>query len=154
MLTAKKYVVELTPAERSELLTLTRKGKVAARKLQHAQVLLKADCAQGAPAWKDQAIAESFSLSVRAVERIRERFVRHGLRDALERRLPKRTKPRKFDGEAEARLIALACSAAPAGRTRWTLRLLAEQLVELEVFESIHFTTVGNVLKKMKSSRG
>lgn len=151
---AKKYVVELSAPERAGLLALTRAGKVSARKLQHAQVLLKADRAPGGPAWTDVEIAEAFGLSVRSVERIRERFVRYGLNDALERRQPRRTKRRKLDGEGEAQLIALACSAPPEGRRRWTLRLLSERLVELEIVDSIHHGTVGQTLKKTNSSLG
>jgi transposase len=146
--------VELSGKEREALLALTRAGKVAARKLQHAQALLKADQAEGAPAWTDEAIAQAFSLSVRSVGRIRERFVEHGLEDALERRQARRTKPRSLDGAGEAQLIAVACSAPPEGRTRWTLRMLAGRLVELEVVDSIHHDTVGETLKKMNSSPG
>ena len=150
----KKYVVELTEDERKLLKELVSKGKAAARKIQHAQVLLKADGAPGGPAWKDRKIAETFSLTVCTIERIRQRFVEHGLDDALERRQPKRTRRRRLDGEGEARLIALACSKAPEGRRRWTLQLLADRLVALEVVGHIVPETVRQTLKKTKPNLG
>lgn len=150
----KKYLVELTVDERKKLSELLSKGKAAARKIQHAQVLLKADCAPSAPAWKDRLIAETFLLSVRTVERVRERFVEHGLEDALTRRQRNRSRRRRLDGEGEARLIVLACSKAPDGRKRWTLQLLADKLVELEVVDQIVPETVRQTLKKTKPSPG
>lgn len=150
----KKYLVELTADERKRLIELVSKGKAAARKIQHAQVLLKADGAPSGPAWKDRQIAETFSLSVRTVERVRERFVEHGLEDALTRRQRTRSRRRRLDGEGEARLVVLACSKAPDGRKRWTLQLLADKLVELEVVDHIVPETVRQTLKKTKPSLG
>lgn len=150
----KKYVVELTADERRELESLVSKGKAAARKRQHAQLLLKTDSGPFGPAWTDERIGEAFLLSVRTVERVRQRLVEHGLDDALERRQPCRTKPRRFDGEQEARLIAVACSQPPEGRQRWTLRLLAEKVVALEIVDQVDHTTVGRMLKKTNSSLG
>jgi transposase len=126
-----------------------------ARKIQHAQILLKADSGPGGPSWIDARIAETFNVGVRTVERIRQRLVEHGLEDALARRQRAHPpRPRKLDGAAEARLIALACSEAPSGRQRWTLRLLADQLVRLEVVDSIGPEAVRRTLKKTGSSRG
>ena len=150
----KKYIVELTEEERERLKELVSKGKAAARKIQHAQVLLKADGAPSGPAWKDRQIAETFSLSVRTVERVRERFVEHGLEDALTRRQRTRSRRRRLDGEGEARLVVLACSKAPDGRKRWTLQLLADKLVELEVVDHIVPETVRQTLKKTKPNLG
>ena len=150
----KKHLVELSPEERGELEHLVRCGKVAARKRQHAQVLLKTDSGADGPRWPDERIAHSFSLAVRSVERIRQRFAEHGLTDALERRQPCRTKPRRFDGEQEARLIAVACSQPPEGRQRWTLRLLADKAVALGIVDKVDHTTVGRTLKKTNSSPG
>jgi len=140
----KKYVVTLTDDERQHLEQLLAKGKVAARTLRHAQALLKADQPTG---WKDADIAEAFGLSVRTVERLRQRFVEEGLEAALKPKAVPRL-PRKVDGEVEAHLVALACSDPPEGRQRWTLRLLAGKLVELDLIESISPEGVRQVLKK------
>lgn len=150
----KKYVVELSAAERSELEEIVSKGKAAARKIQHAQILLKADQGPWGPAWRDQQIAEALDLTVRTVERVRQRLVEHGLEDALVRRQSEQAPRRKLDGAAEARLIAIACTAAPAGRRRWTIRLLADQMVQLEIVDSLGRETVRQTLKKTKSSPG
>lgn len=146
----KKYVVRLNREEREELETLVSKGKVAARKRKHAEVLLKADQHHGGPKWIDQRIAEAFDVSVRTVECIRQRYVEEGLEPALVARKPKqpRRKP-VFDGEKEARLIALSCSTPPEGRARWTLRLLADQVVELKIVGQVSHETVRQTLKKM-----
>jgi len=150
----KKYLVTLTVEERQHLTKLVSAGKRSARTLTHARALLKADQAQGGPAWQDAAIAEALGCGHRTVERVRQRFVEQGLDAALNHKpqdCPSR--PRKFDGAAEARLIALACSQPPKGRARWTLKLLADRLVELEVFEAVSDETVRRVLKKTNSSR-
>jgi transposase len=140
----KKYVVTLTDDERQHLEQLLAKGKAAARTLRHAQALLKTDQAVG---WKDADIADAFALSVRTVERLRQRFVEEGFDAALKPKTVPRL-PRKVDGELEAHLVALACSDPPEGRQRWTLRLLADQLVELELVESISHEGVRQALKK------
>jgi transposase len=124
------------------------------RRLKHAQILLKADEAKGGPAWTDVAIAEAVGCGRVTVERVRQRFVEEGLERALTPyRKPRREYPTKLDGEQEAKLIATACSAPPGGRSRWTLRLLADVLVELEVVESISHEAVRQALKKTNSSR-
>lgn len=140
----KKYLVTLTDEERQHLGQLLAKGKSAARTLRHAQALLKADETSG---WKDAAIAEAFGLSVRTVERLRQRFVEQGLEAALAPK-PVPRPPRKVDGVVEAHLVALACSDPPAGRQRWTLRLLADKLVELDLVQSISHEGVRQALKK------
>ena len=140
----KKYIVKLTPDEREELETLISSGKSSARKLTRARILLKAD-----EGWIDKAISEALDVGTATVERVRKRFVETGL-EAINRRKPRRQYERKIDGNAEAYLIALACSAPPKGRKRWTLRLLADKLVTLEEvdIESVSHETVRQVLKK------
>lgn len=150
----KKYIVELSAEERQQLEGLIRKGKAAARKIQHAQILLKADQGERGPAWTDLQIAEAFGLGVRTVERVRERLVENGLEDALVRRQGRYGARRKLDGAAEAQLVKLACSKPPRGHTRWSIRLLAGKLVELEVVESVGRETVRQGLKKTKLSPG
>jgi transposase len=151
----KRYVVELSPEERQQLAQLVSSGRRSARTLTRARILLKADQADGGPAWLDADIAEALDCGLRTVERVRQRFVERGLDDALthkEQQTPRRQ--RVFDGAAEARLIALACSQPPDGRDGWTLQLLADKLVELRVVESVSYETVRRVLKKTRSSRG
>jgi transposase len=151
----KRYKITLTVEERHQLQALIAAGKAAARKLTHARILLKADAAPGGPAWTDQRIVEALEVGVATVERVRQRFVEEGLEAALGRKKPDRpSRPRKLDGRAEARLIALACSAPPEGRTEWTMQLLADQLVQLEVVGAVSDETVRRVLKKTRSSRG
>jgi len=150
----KKYLVELSPDERQRLHEIVSKGKSAARKILHAQILLKADSSRDGPGWTDEQIAEAYPVSVRTVERIRQRLVEHGLEDALVRRRASYGRRRKLDGEGEAKLIALACSKPPEGRTRWTIRLLREKLVELEVVRSIGREAVRCTLKKTNLSLG
>jgi transposase len=142
----KKYIVELTAEERRDLRSLVRVGKAAAYKIRHANILLKADA--NGPAWKDGEIAEAFGCHVTTVENVRKRFVLDGFEAAVDRRREGVGRPRKLDGDAEARLTALACSAPPEGRTRWTLRLLAEKLVELEVVDSCSRMAVQRTMKK------
>jgi transposase len=151
----KKYKVTLTAEERQQLHDLTTAGKAAAKKLLHAHLLLKADAAEGGPAWPDQRIADAFEVSTATVVRVRQRFVERGFEAALGRKKQDRpSRPRKLDGAAEARLIALACSKPPEGRAAWTLQLLADKLVELQVVDSVCDETVRRVLKKTRSSRG
>jgi len=151
----KKYLVTLTPEEREQLAGLLSAGKRSALTLARARILLKADQADGGPAWPDERIAEALDCGVRTVERIRQRFVERGLEEALGRKKQDRpSRERKLDGRAEARLIALACSQPPDGRAAWTLQLLADKLVELRVVDSVCDETVRRVLKKTRSSRG
>ena len=145
----KKYIVTLTAEERQTLSDRIAAGKAAAQKLAHARILLKADAADGGPAWPDHRIAEAVEVSVATVERVRQRFVEQGLEPALVRK--KQARPSRepaLDGRAEARLIAVACSPPPDGRKAWTMRLLADKLVELEVVPSISDETVRRALKK------
>jgi len=151
----KKYKVTLTAEERQHLSALIAVGKAAAMKLAHARILLKADAADGGPAWPDERIAQAVEVGVATVERVRQRFVEQGLEAALVRKKQDRpSRERKLDGRAEARLIALACSAHPEGRTEWTMQLLADKLVELRVVEAVSDETVRRALKKTRSNRG
>lgn len=148
----KKYIVRLTAEERAELEAMVSKGKAAAYKIKHANILLAADVA--GPAWPDRQIGQAFCCHLHTVENVRRRLVLEGLTAALERK--PQTQPShlpKLDGKGEARLFALACSQPPEGQDRWTLRLLAHRLVELEVVDSISDQTVRRVLKKMNSGR-
>ena len=149
---AKRYIVRLTDAERDQLERLASTGKSVAYKIKHANILLKVD-AEG-PGWSDEQAAEAFGCHRNTVANVRERFVEQGLDAALERK--KRANPGLAlvcDGEAEAKLIALRCSKPPAGQAKWTLRLLADKLVELEIVPAICHETVRQVLKKTSSSR-
>jgi Homeodomain-like domain len=151
---AKKYLVTLTPQERDLLAGLVSAGQRSALTSTRARILLKADQADGGPAWDDARIAAALDCGSRTAERVRPRFVERGPEQALGRKPQDRpSRERTFDGAAEARLIALACSAPPRGRTCWTMRLLADRLVEPEVFESVSDETVRRVLKKTTSSR-
>jgi transposase len=148
----KRYRVTLTPAERNELGRLLARGKADVRRLKHAHILLKADEADSGPAWPDQRIAEAFEAGITTVERVRRRFVEEGLASALSPyRGGKRIYERKLDGAQEAHLIALACSAPPDGRARWTLRLLAQRMVELAYVDTLSYETVRHTLKKERS---
>jgi transposase len=149
-----KYVVRLTEEERDQLVTVVRRGKVAAAKRRRAQVLLKADAGCEGSGRTDQEVSEALEVSVGLVHDVRQAYVEQGLSAALERKPKSRHRPRKLDGEQEARLIALACGPAPEGRARWTLRLLADQLVELEIVDSISKDAVRGVLKKTSLSPG
>lgn len=150
----KKYIVTLTQEERRMLQAMLSRGKAAARKLMHARILLKADAACSGPAWKDEQIAEGLEVGRATVERVRKRFIEEGLEAALGRRKPRRQYRRRLDGEAEAHLIALACQKPPEGRSRWTLRLLADRMVELEYVEKVSYQTVRRTLKKTSLSLG
>lgn len=145
---SKLYVVDLTDEERTGLRDLVRKGRLSARKLTRAHILLRAD--EGVV---DTAIAEALHVHVATVERTRRRFVEGGVEWALSER-PRPGKARKLDVKQEAHLIALACSKPPEGRNRWTLRLLADRLVKLEIIESISYETVRRTLKGGASSPG
>lgn len=140
---AKKYIVKLKDEERQYLLDLTGKGEIGARRMKRAQILLKAD-----EGLKDMDIMSALNTSRPTVERIRKRFVQGNLEKALQDD-PRPGSKTKLDGRKEAQLIALACSDAPDGHERWTLRLLADKLVELDVVESISHETVRQYLKKM-----
>jgi transposase len=151
---AKRYRVTLTSEERQQLQQRLTAGRAAARSLMHARVLLKADEGPDGPAWIDAQICEALEVSDTTVERIRQRFVEDGLDVALGRKPTRRVYQRKLDGEQEAQLIALACSPPPLGRRQWSLRLLADRLVELRFIDGVSYETVRQVLKKTSSSPG
>jgi len=142
----KKYIVRLSEEEQDSLWTLVNCGKAAAHKRRHAQILLKADV--NGDNWTDARICEAFNVGQCTVERVRQRLVEQGLEAAINRAKATRTRRRALDGEQEAQLVTLACSQPPNGRTRWTLTLLADKLVELTTLESISPETVRQVLKK------
>ncbi len=146
---SKKYVVKLSAEERTTLEQVIRKGKSAAWKVQRAWALLRCDAGAGGPAWTDAKIAEAHGMTTRSLESWRKRAVEEGPLSLLERKPEdsSRVTP-KIRGEQEARLTQLACSTPPPGHARWTLRLLAERLVELEIVESISYETVRRALKK------
>ena len=149
-----KHAVELPEEERAHLRTLIGQGVAPARLLTHARILLKANQGEGGSAWTDTAIAGASEVHPATVARVRRAYVEDGLVAALERKAPNRAYPRALDGAAEARLVALACGEPPDGRQRWTLRLLAEELVRLEVVETVSHETVRRALKQTSSSRG
>jgi transposase len=147
----KKYRVTLTEEERKNLEQLISRGKGAARKLLHARILLKADETVG---WSDERISEALEVSLSTIGRVRERFVEEGVEAALERKAPNRVYQRRLDGVQEAHLVALVCSPPPEDRGRWTLKLLADKMVELEYVEYVSKETVRQTLKKMNLSPG
>jgi transposase len=150
----KKYRVTLEAEEREYLRQLLSKGKADVRRLKHAQILLAADESEEGPAQSDEQIAQSLPVGTATVERVRRRFVEEGLELSLSPyRTPRRIYKTKLDGRQEAHLIAIACSSPPQGRSRWTLSLLADQMVELKHVDSVSRETVRQTLKKMNSSR-
>jgi hypothetical protein len=150
----KKYVVELSQEERCDLLVKISKGKSSAQGILKARILLKSDQGAGGEGWIDEHICKALETNVSMVSKTRAKFVMEGLAAVFSRK--KRATPAImpiFDGEAQAKLTALACSTPPVGHARWTLRLLAERVVALEIVEKAHFNTVGRALKKTNSSR-
>jgi transposase len=147
----KKYPVILTETQREQLKSLIAAGSAPARKLTHARILLKADQSPEGPGWVDEQVADAVETSQPTVARVRKQYVQEGLEAALNRRPPNRHYQRKLDGEQEARLLALACSEPPEGQARWSLRLLADKLVELEIVEDVSYQTVRRTLKKTPS---
>ena len=143
-----KYKITLTDDERQALGAMVSKGKAAARKLTHARVLLKADAFPAGPGWTDEQIQSAFNVGRTTVYRVRQAFVEEGLDAALERKLPTGRQFRKLDGAQEARLVTLACSAPPDGRQRWTLQLLADKMVLLNIVDSIGRECVRTTLQK------
>jgi hypothetical protein len=150
----KQYVVRLSEEERAELQTMIGRGVAPARAQTHARILLKANRGEAGPEWTDGAISTALEVDPTTVARVRKLYVTEGLAVALYRKAPDRVYRRKLDGEQEARLIAVACSEPPSGQKRWTLRLLADKLVELEVVEAVSHETVRQTLKQTFSSRG
>ena len=154
MMSRKKYVVELSSDERERLEALISKGKATAKAILKARLLLKADQGPLGPSWTDDRIVEALDTNPSMVTRVRRQLVEEGMTAVLGRK-KRLTPPIQpiFDGEAQARLIALACSEPPAGHARWSIRLLADKVVELEIVERAHFNTVGRALKKTTSNR-
>lgn len=151
----KVFVVRLTDEERLELESLIRKGKASALTLVRARILLKADQGDKGEAWTDAEIAQALEVAPKTVFNVRRRWVEEGLEAALNRKKQEHpSRRRKLDGKAEAKLVATCCGPAPEGRARWSLRLLADRLVELEAVESISPETVRRTLKKMRLSLG
>ena len=150
----KKYRVTLEAEEREHLRQILSKGKADVRRLKHAQILLAADESAGGPALRDDQISRTVDVARATVERVRQRFVEEGLELSLSPyRTPNRIYKTKLDGRQEAHLIAIACSTPPEGRSRWTLSLLADQMVELKHVDSVSRETVRQTLKKMSSNR-
>jgi Homeodomain-like domain len=144
----KKYVVTLSAEEREQLLRLTQSGKAPARKIKRAHILLKADSRQAEARWTDEQISDAYAVHTNTIAEVRKRFVLSGLDGALTER-PRGHRRRALDGEAEAHLIAVACSPAPDGHDHWTLRLLAARMVELKQVETVSYETIRQTLKKM-----
>ena len=150
----KKYVVRLSQEERKQLDEMIRKGKSSAQKLMKARILLKADVSEGGEGWSDSRIVEALETSATTVYRTRQQLVEEGFEAVLSRKKPaKPSVTAIFDGEKEAKLIALACSEPPNGRARWSLRLLENKVVELNIVERASDSTIWRVLKKTNSSR-
>ena len=150
----KKYVVQLSAEERGRLQALIRSGKHPARKLVRARILLKADASETGEAWSDSQIAEARDTGLATVARVRQQLVEEGVEGVLTpKRSPNSARVRIFDGASEAKLIALACSTPPDGRVRWTLQLLENRVVELNIVARASDNTIGRTLKKTSSSR-
>src|SRR4051812_869962 len=149
----RRYVLKLAADERTWLEGIVSKGKSAAWKIQHAHALLKMDQSEAGPGWDDERIAEAFGMTTRSLENWRKQAVEEGPEAVLTRQYAKRPEARKLDGVGEAQLVKLACSQAPEERTSWTLNLLADRLVELQVVERISRETVRRTLKKTISNR-
>ena len=154
ILMPKKYIVDLSESEQQSLKKLTTTGKHAAYKINHARILLLADVNQPDGGWSDQAISKALNISTSTIERVRQRFVESGIETSLSYRQGRGRKQRRLDGEQEAHLLAIACSEAPQGRERWTLRMLADKMVELNYVDGISHETVRQALKKMNFSLG
>ena len=150
----KQHVVRLTPTERAEVRALVAAGVAPARTQTHARIRLKCDAGAGGPRWSDARVAEAVEVSARTVARVRARFATQGVAAALGRKRPDRVYRRKLDSAQEARLVAIACTEPPPGQARWSVRLLANRLVALEVVDGISPETVRATLKKTLSSRG
>jgi transposase len=151
---AKRYKVSLTQEEREELRALVNKGQGQARRLRRARILLMADEAQEGGGFKDADIAKALNAQVRTVERTRQKCVQEGIQAALNHTRPTKSRRKVLDGAAEARLVQLACSQAPDGRESWSMQLLADKLIQLEVVETVSCETVRTTLKKMNLSLG
>jgi len=150
----KKYKVKLTPNQRKQLLEVVHNGRQKAKMITHARILLQADSGEEGPGLRAKAIAASLNIHERTVHRVRGSFANDGLEAALHRKKHRQYKPRILDGDQEAHLVALCCGTPPEGRKEWTLRLLSERLVQLEIVDSISRSTLHRTLKKMNLSLG
>ena len=150
----KKWIVDLNTGERAELNDLIGKGRTSAMKILKARILLKADQGDHGPAWSATRITEALETNSAQVSRVRRKFAEEGLAAVFTGKT-RQTPPRKrvFDGAGEAALVALACSEPPRGHARWTIRLLAQKVVEMEIVDAVHFNTIGRTLKKTLSNR-
>jgi len=144
----KKYIVDLTDSERTELEQLTKKGKIAAYKMNHARILLLADINQQEGGWTDLKISEALNLGQATIERVRQRFVESGIESALSRKKQPNRRVKILDGEKEAYLISIACGETPMGKAKWTLQMLADKMIELQYVEKISRETIRKTLKK------
>ncbi len=149
-----KYFVKLTAEERSYLEKLVSSGEAPARKLRRARILLKSDCSEGGPNWTYEAICDAFDVNAVTVTNIRKAFSEGGLEQAINRKQPEREYEHRLDGHAEAHLVAMVCGEVPNGYDRWSLRLLQERFVKLEIVESVSHETIRATLKKMNLSLG
>ena len=153
VIAVKKYVVKLSVDERERLEALVRAGKNSAQLLTRARILLKADVSEAGAGWSDSVIAAALDTSINNVGRVRRQLVEEGFESTLKRKYnPNSARPRIFDGASEAKLIALTCSPAPEGFARWSLRLLEEKVVELNIVEKASDNTIGRTLKKTRSN--
>lgn len=150
----KKYKVKLTSDERKMLFELIKNGKSNKEKLNRARILLKVDCGEEGENWCDEEIAEALYVSAKTVYRVRQSLVEEGLEATLDRLLPTKKRKRIVEGEEEAYLLALTCSEPPPGHSRWTLRMLADKMVELEYVDSVSHETIRSALKKMNLNHG
>ena len=149
-----KYIVKLTETERSQLKEMISSGEASARQIRRAYILLKSDSSEEGPNWNYQEICDAYEVSSLTVYNVRKNYVEGSLKRAILRKKPNRVYERRLDGEGEARLIELACSAPPDGYESWSLRLLQDRLIHLEVVESISHETIRQTLKKTNSSLG
>jgi transposase len=150
----KKYIVKLTNEERDELNKILSNGNASAKKHKIARVLLRVDSSERGMGYTDADIVDEIEISAKTVTRLRKKFVDGGLEEVFKKKFTPRYSRRKFDGEGEARLIAICCSEAPEGRARWTLKLLADKVVELKIVENISEDTIGRALKKTNLNLG
>lgn len=144
-----KYFVKLTSEERQQLEKLVTSGNAPARKIQRARILLKSDCSEGDPNWSYEAICEAFDVNSMTVTNIRKTYTERGIEQTINCKKPEREYQHSMDGNAEAHLIALACGAAPEGYERWTLRLLRDRFVKLEIVSSVSHETIRTILSKI-----
>jgi len=149
-----KYIVKLTKIERSQLKEMISSGDASARQVRRAYILLKSDSSEGGPKWKYQAICDAFDVSSLTVYKVRKNYTEGGLKRAIFRKKPDREYERRLDGKGEAHLIALACSQPPDGYERWSLRLLQDRMIRLEIVDNISHETIRQTLKKTSSSLG